>query len=493
MLNKKILAILTGLLLLTVSISFSSASCFGNPTNPASVAPKSSAPLLSNYRVERDGWIYVRIEGKPFERGFQYGYCCADRINESIEVLSYDVQHNGLPWDYLRYCSKELCWRNIPPEYQQEIMGIAAGVRARGYRNVDWVDILTSNALFEVVSYLNWLLYTGQPLPEYSGWQLKPEHFVLPEIGGCSAFIATGSYTKDGEIVAAHNSWSGYMTSQFFNTILYIKPESGHAILMQCYAGWIWSGTDWAMNDAGLLLSETTISGVVTYNPDGIPVFVRERYGMQYTDNIDDLIEVMNTSNTGGYANMWIIGDAKTGEIATMELAVNLTGESICAVRRTFDGFYGSCNYPLDDRIREEAALLFDWTDPSTSEYSRYVRWGQLETLYKGEIDVELAKKFALADHYDTYLELRDHPCDRTLCGHGEDARAWDFYPMGAFDGKATDTTLILEMKTWARWGHPCGIPFDAEAFLAAHPVYEWQRPYLVDYPTRPWSLFEAA
>ena len=483
MLNKKTSAILTGLLLLAVLVS------------PVLAAPKSSAPLLSKgYRVDRDGWVYVHIEGKPFERGYQYGYYCADRIGESIEVLSYYVECLGLPWDYLRDCSRMLYWRNIPPEYKQEIMGIAAGVRAGGYKNVDWVDILTSNVFFEVFwYYIGWLLYTGQPLPEHPGWHPKPGHFVLPEItAGCSAFIATGSYTKDHKIVAAHNSWWDYITSQFFNTILYIKPESGHAILMQCYAGWIWSGPDWIMNDAGLLLSETTISGVVTYNPRGIPVFVRERYGMQYTDNIDDLIEVMSTSDTGGYANMWIIGDAKTGEIATMELAVNLEGESICVVRRTFDGFYGSCNYPLDDKIREEAALAFDWTDPSTSPYSRYVRWEQLATLYKGEIDVELAKEFE-ADHYDTYLGVPDNPCDRTLCGHGEDAEAWGYYPTGAFDGKATDSTLILQMKTWARWGHPCGTPFDAEEFLEDHPEYEWQRPYLVDYPTQPWRLFKAA
>ena len=27
----------------------------------------------------------------------------------------------------------------------------------------------------------------------------------------CSAFVATGSYTKDGRVVIAHNNWTSYL------------------------------------------------------------------------------------------------------------------------------------------------------------------------------------------------------------------------------------------------------------------------------------------
>ncbi len=30
----------------------------------------------------------------------------------------------------------------------------------------------------------------------------------------CSAFVATGSYTKDGRPVIAHNNWTGYLDGE---------------------------------------------------------------------------------------------------------------------------------------------------------------------------------------------------------------------------------------------------------------------------------------
>ena len=47
-------------------------------------------------------------------------------------------------------------------------------------------------------------------------------------------------------------------------------------------------------------------------------------------------------------------------------------------------------------------------------------------------------------------------------------------------------------MKFYAKFGHSCEIPFLAEPFLKAHPEYEWQRPYIKDLPSYPWSVFKA-
>jgi len=38
-------------------------------------------------------------------------------------------------------------------------------------------------------------------------------------------------------------------------------------------------------------------------------------------------------------------------------------------------------------------------------------------------------------------------------------------------------------MKFEAKFGHSCEIPFLAEPFLNAHPEYNWQKPYLKDFP----------
>jgi hypothetical protein len=39
-------------------------------------------------RHEKNGWIYLHIEGNPEERGFQHGYLLSKEIKESIRVLS---------------------------------------------------------------------------------------------------------------------------------------------------------------------------------------------------------------------------------------------------------------------------------------------------------------------------------------------------------------------------------------------------------------------
>jgi len=40
---------------------------------------------------------------------------------------------------------------------------------------------------------------------------------------------------------------------------------------------------------------------------------------------------------------------------------------------------------------------------------------------------------------------------------------------------------MTKEMRIMARMGHPCGGDFLAKPFLAAHPEYAWQEPYLRD------------
>jgi hypothetical protein len=47
-------------------------------------------------------------------------------------------------------------------------------------------------------------------------------------------------------------------------------------------------------------------------------------------------------------------------------------------------------------------------------------------------------------------------------------------------------------MRIMARTGHPCGDDFKAKDFLAAHPEYAWQAPYLRDMNAGPWTLFSS-
>ena len=102
---------------------------------------------------------------------------------------------------------------------------------------------------------------------------------------------------------------------------------------MQGSPGWIHSGTDFFLTDAGLVGSETTISGFSGFDEKGVPEFVRMRRATQDAATIDEWCKVMREGNNGGYANGWLIGDVKTEEIARLELGLKHVG-----FERTKDG-----------------------------------------------------------------------------------------------------------------------------------------------------------
>ena len=63
------------------------------------------------------------------------------------------------------------------------------------------------------------------------------------------------------------------------------------------------------------------------------------------------------------------------------------------------------------------------------------------------------------------------------------------FTAAGAVQGKASDGTLAKDLKLWAIMGHPCGEPFIASQFLAAHPDFSYQKEFLRDMPGEIWAL----
>jgi hypothetical protein len=56
--------------------------------------------------------------------------------------------------------------------------------------------------------------------------------------------------------------------------------------------------------------------GYVGYDATKVPEYVRARVASQYATSIDDWVTRLDAQNNGGYANMWLVGDIKTGEIA---------------------------------------------------------------------------------------------------------------------------------------------------------------------------------
>jgi hypothetical protein len=303
----------------------------------------------------------------------------------------------------------------------------------------------------------------------------------------CSSFIATGSMTEDGKIVLVHNSMFGYQRP-FCNIILDIVPEYGHRILMQAFVGFIHSGTDFFITDAGLIGSETTIGDFFPYNPNGTPEFARMRHATQYASSIDEWCEIMKKNNNGGYANAWLIGNINTNEIARLELGLKQVG-----FERKKDGYF------IGSNVAEDLQLLrfetkSEETNIKNSSIARRVRWKQLMKENVGKITLNLAKTLE-ADHFDTYLGLKS-PDGRTLCGHDDldsqsSGLSSPFNPFGTLDAKVVDSKMAKQMSFLARWGSACGIAFDAKKFLKDHLQYDWMVDILKDRPSQSWTEFK--
>jgi len=440
--------------------------------------------LEGAYRFERGGWTYVHLQGSPEQIGFQHGYLLAPQIEDFYHVLKVEAEHSThRDWEFYREAGRKVLWPHIDAEYRAELRGIAEGVKARGI-DLDLWDIVAMNGDIELTEYyVPWL-------DKHTSAANASHDPKAP--GNCSAFIATGSYTKDGRIVIAHNNWSSYAEGERWVIVFDIQPTHGYRILMDGAPGIITSQDDFGINSAGIMVTETTISGFVGWDSNGIPEFERSRKALQYANSIDQYVAIMRKGDNGGYANDWLIGDRKTGEIAYLELGLKNT-----PLWRTKNGYFVSSNFPRDPELIKEETTGFDPKNMSSSPNARRVRWLQLMKQYKGRIDVPLAENF-LSDHEDSYLRVKKAD-QRSLCGHVDVAKegvpVWGwapYYPGGAVQGKATDSDMAAKMSFVARAGHPCGQNFYVKPFLKAHPEYAWQAPILKDMIAGPWTVFRA-
>jgi hypothetical protein len=441
-----------------------------------SCAPTADRRMRGAWRGETvNGWIPVRLYGNPAQLGFQHGSLLAPEIADALAVVKLELTHDGKhDWAFYRRAVEMLFWPRVDVEYREELEGIVAGARARGVA-IDIWDLVVMNANLELGYYTDWL--------DQSATSSAPDR--------CSAFVATGSWTRDGGIVIAHNNWSGYLEGARWNIIFDVRPERGQRILMDGFPGLIHSGDDFGLNSAGLAITETTISGFKGFDPGGIPEFVRARRAMQYATTIDEFARIMTDRNNGGYANTWLVADTKTNEIGQLELGLRHV-----TLERTRDGIFVGANFPINPKlIADETTWNPD--DPGLSANARRLRWQELIAERKGRIDVAAAKRF-MADHDDAVAQKLDAPSERTLCGHVDRSRRgmkpWqdEFAPAGTVQAKAADGDMVREMTLEAAIGHPCGIGFEAAAHLAQYPQFAWQKDLLRDLPSHPWTRFAA-
>lgn len=411
--------------------------------------------LAAASRKDEAGWIQLHLKGAPKEIGYQYGYLAAKEIDDAHKALKDEIA-GSYDWAWYRDSAKKVFWDKVDPEYRQEMEGQAEGLRAKGYDYDVW-DVLAYNANIELSGYYApWLESQGTGI------------VVSRAKESCSAFVATGSYTKDGKPVLGHNLWWGYQMGQRANVILDVQPEKGRRFAMDVFCGMMHSGTDFAVNDAGIAFCETTISGFAGFDPKGIPEFVRMRKAIQYSQSLEDVVSIFKTGNNGGYANTWLIADTKANKIGKLEL-----GLKNVILETTSDGYYVGSNFPENAKlIAEEVPGGWDKDPRKNSCENRRARWNSLINQNRGKIDAEMGKAF-LADTFDE-TRKRTGGSDSTLCGKGPYG--------GACNTKVVSADMASGLKFWARMGFSDGSTMK----------FNNSGRFLRDIPPQPWITYQA-
>ncbi|MDP3582178.1 MAG: C45 family autoproteolytic acyltransferase/hydrolase, partial [Ignavibacteria bacterium] len=256
------------------------------------------------FRYEDKGWIFVHIEGKPYQRGYQYGYLLADEIKTFIEKLAVSANAGdpAAAWRQSRFGTDATFLRKYDEEYLIEMKGIADGAAKAGAkvfdRAVDFLDIVSINSSVDLDYLQGALNVTPNPLTGKS-FLANEDELNLPErLHKCSSFLANNSATKDGKIVFGQLfMWGGY-TGYHWNVIVDVVPSEGNRLAYQTFPGGIHSGSDFYMNSAGIMIGETTVQQT-PYNENGIPQSNRIRKAAQYANSIDDVERIMTNKNNG--------------------------------------------------------------------------------------------------------------------------------------------------------------------------------------------------
>jgi len=410
------------------------------------------------YRYNIQGWVYIHIEGEPYERGYQYGYLGYAEILDAIQRwanFGHGIKFmkifviKNLPnnyeklseqwWNICRSRSKNIFLKQIPKEYIQEMQGITDGIKSRGEkifgRDIEFEDILASQFVQEVWYSIKFIQKRFHPLRGFfSGIKdilsgaLDNEH-----PGHCSAFIATGDATSNGEIVVAHSTIFNKLLAQRCNFIVDVQPSEGYRFVMTCPPGSISSQEDYYQNEMGIVITETELPQGPFNLRGSVPKGIRSRQAIQHSDSIDQVIEHLMDGNNGLIPNEWLIGDIKTGEIASFEQALYNT-----PIRRTFNGFFYSCNVPHDKKVKRELFGVIDYLKIIVNKIfniydgGRSEKFIELKEKYYGEINTEIAKQILSTDPI----------CTSTT------------------DGKISDSELIKNMGMLAFMGPPNGQHF---------------------------------
>ena len=109
------------------------------------------------YRFQQGGWTYVHLKVARRHRISARLSARAGNADALAVIKLSDTRRTQRDWEFFRTTARQMLWPHIDAEYQQELQGIADGVKAHGV-DLDVYDIVALNAFEEVPDYyVPWL------------------------------------------------------------------------------------------------------------------------------------------------------------------------------------------------------------------------------------------------------------------------------------------------------------------------------------------------
>lgn len=417
------------------------------PASALDIDPRAVQRWQAGWRHPQAGWTVVHIQGEPYERGLQHGHLLAHEIASYIDALSryWGPEAPRQSWEQNRRLSNALFLRSFTQEQLEEMKGIADGAAAEGAtvngHSVGLADIVTINSSNEIDTLDDALAATPTGLEGLRGLNVgkrKQTSAAQPRRKTplrCNAFAAIGPATRDGKLVFGHITMYDLYPANYYNVWLEVRPSQGYRFVMQTTPGGMHSGMDYSINEAGLLLSETTLDqGPLAAS--GVSLASRIRQAQQYAGDIDSAVEILGRNGNGLVSTEWILADIRSNEIALLTLGTHqrvLRRSSRNEWLAGAEGFYWSDNNIKDHSVRLETAGALDGRPSTAAVYEPSKRdavWLRMYEQSKGAIDLEFARR---------------------MLSTPEIVSAY------AVDAKYTDATLAAGFQTWASFGPPVG------------------------------------
>jgi len=268
------------------------------------------------YEIKPNGLKVLHVKGTSYERGYQYGMLLKDEIegtlSSGITLYALFIGNNDYEKGLKKIIEdKEVMEQFIPPEYREEMLGMADALADEG-SNLTYDDIVMWNTVNDAV-----MLCFGPSAEELVPAGIRHPY---PEMG-CMTVRASGKATLDGSLIVAKNmDWANTPEMREDPIVIVADPsDGGYGYLAPVYPGWI--SCFEGMNEKGIAVG-LQMSTSYPETMKGAGCHFLTNLILKYADSLDDAINIL-TVYPRPCGNIHHVADGKTGNSVVIEHTAN--------------------------------------------------------------------------------------------------------------------------------------------------------------------------